>query len=105
MCVPRSIRLRESYLRQQIQIQKLRERIKELEAMTSLISKKERQEFHKEFQKQHTKRDVTEGDTTVSLFSFIFFNVLVRSDPCPLFRAGKALRLRHCRLWEPILHV
>ncbi|CBK21519.2 uncharacterized protein [Blastocystis hominis] len=60
----RCIRLRESYLRQQIQIQKLRERIKELEAMTSLISKKERQEFHKEFQKQHTKRDVTEGDTT-----------------------------------------
>ena len=62
---PSSIRLRESYLRQQIQIQKLRERIKELEAMTSLISKKERQEFHKEFQKQHAKRDLTEGDTTV----------------------------------------
>lgn len=63
--LPSSIRLRESYLRQQIQIQKLRERIKELEAMTSLISKKERQEFHKEFQKQHAKRDLTEGDTTV----------------------------------------
>ena len=39
--------------------------------MTSLLSKKERQEFHKEFQKQHTKRDITEGDTTVSLFSFL----------------------------------
>ena len=64
--------------------------------MTSLLSKKERQEFHKEFQKQHTKRDLTEGDTTVSLS--LALSSLVRSNPCALSRAGKALHMRHCRL-------
>ena len=61
----RSIRLRESYIRQQMQIRKLKDRIKELEAMTTLLSKRERQEFQKEFRRQNKKPDETEGDSTV----------------------------------------
>lgn len=60
-----SIRLRESYIRQQMQIRKLKDRIKELEAMTTLLSKRERQEFQKEFRRQNKKPDETEGDSTV----------------------------------------
>ncbi|KAK8818404.1 endothelial zinc finger protein induced by tumor necrosis factor alpha [Blastocystis sp. ATCC 50177/Nand II] len=55
----RCIRLRESYLKQQIQIQKLKERIKELESLTSLISKKERQEFQREYHRQHDFDDTS----------------------------------------------
>ena len=61
-----SIRLRESYIRQQMQIRKLKDRIKELEAMTTLLSKRERQEFQKEFRRQNKKPDETEGDSTVT---------------------------------------
>ena len=57
--------MRESYIRQQFQIRKLKERIRELEAMTKLLSKKERQQFKKEFQKQNRPQEVTEGDLTV----------------------------------------
>lgn len=57
-----SIRLRESYIRQQMQIRKLKDRIKELEAMTALLSKRERQEFQKEFRRQNKKPDETEGE-------------------------------------------
>lgn len=57
--------MRESYVRQQFQIRKLKERIRELEAMTKLLSKKERQQFKKEFQKQNRPQEVTEGDLTV----------------------------------------
>lgn len=60
-----SIRMRESYIRQQFQIQKLKDQIRELEAMTSLLSKKERLEFQKEFRKQNRPHDITEGDYTV----------------------------------------
>ena len=60
-----SIRLRESYLRQQLQIQKLKDRVKELEAMTALLSKRERQEFQKEFRKQNRQQEATKGDSTV----------------------------------------
>ena len=60
-----SIRMRESYIRQQFQIRKLKERIRELEAMTKLLSKKERQQFKKEFQKQSQSQNTTEGDLTV----------------------------------------
>lgn len=64
-----SIRMRESYIRQQFQIQKLKDQIRELEAMTSLLSKKERLEFQKEFRKQNRPHDITEGDYTVWFFS------------------------------------
>ena len=57
--------MRESYIRQQFQIRKLKERIRELEAMTQLLSKKERQQFKKEFQKQNRPQEVTEGDLAV----------------------------------------
>ena len=98
----RCIRLRESYLRQQFQIQKLRERIKELEAMTSLLSKKERQEFHKEFQRQHCKRDATEGDTTV--FSLLLLSS-VCCDSCSLSGARKTLCLWNSRLWVSLFYL
>ena len=62
-----SIRMRESYIRQQFQIRKLKERIRELEAMTKLLSKKERQQFKKEFQKQNRPHEITEGDLSVCL--------------------------------------
>ena len=61
-----SIRLRESYLKQQIQIQKMRERIKELESLTSLISKKERLEFQREYHRQHDQEDMMDGTDAVS---------------------------------------
>ena len=57
--------MRESYIRQQFQIRKLKERIRELEAMTQLLSKKERPQFKKEFQKQNRPQEVTEGDLAV----------------------------------------
>ena len=60
-----SILLRESYIRQQMQIRKGKDRIKELEAMTALLSKRERQQFQKEFRRQNKKPDETEGDSTV----------------------------------------
>lgn len=63
-----SIRLRESYLRQQLQIQKLKDRVKELEAMTALLSKRERQEFQKEFRKQNRQQEATKGDSTVGIW-------------------------------------
>ena len=61
-----SIRLRESYLKQQIHIQKMRERIKELESLTSLISKKERLEFQREYHRQHDREDMMDGTDAVS---------------------------------------
>lgn len=68
--VMRSIRLRESYLKQQIQIQKLKERIKELESLTSLISKKERQEFQREYHRQHDLDDASTAPEEVAFSHF-----------------------------------
>lgn len=48
-----SIQLRKSYLKQQIEIQRMRERIKQLESMTSLLSRKDKQEFEREYNRQH----------------------------------------------------
>lgn len=65
-----SIRLRESYLKQQIQIQKMKERIKELESLTSLISKKERQEFQCEYHRQHDLDDSANAQEDVVVFPY-----------------------------------
>lgn len=51
-----SIQLRKSYLKQQIEIQKMRERIKQLESMTSLLSRKDKQEFEREYNRQHCQQ-------------------------------------------------
>ena len=42
--------------------------MKELEAMTALLSKRERQEFQKEFRKQNRQQEATKGDSTVGIW-------------------------------------
>ena len=66
----RSIRLRESYLKQQNQIQKLKERIKQLESLTSHNSKKERQEFQREYHRQHDLDDTSNAPEDVAFSHF-----------------------------------
>lgn len=54
-----STQLRKNYLKQQILIQRLQERIKELEALTSICNRIECEEFQHEYQRQ------SEGSTVV----------------------------------------
>ena len=51
-CMMNSIQLRKDYLQQKILIQRLQERIKELEALTSHCNQAECEEFQLEYQKQ-----------------------------------------------------